>query len=92
MTTQMVLATAALEEQPIAPPYLGQGFESGQTQGADPRVEQGLRLPKIALPVEPMIPAIDVIEPLRPEAQEAPAAQPAQPAKVPASARSGPGA
>ena len=84
VTTQAILATAIQEEQPLPPPVLGQGFESGQTQGIDPRQEPGLKLPSIPLRVEPRIPAIDFIEPYRPEVVIPPAVEPARPAEVPA--------
>ena len=84
VTTQAILATATQEEQPLAPPVLGQGFESGQTQGIDPRQEPGLNLPPVPVRVEPRIPAIDFIEPYRPEVVIPPAVEPAQPAEVPA--------
>jgi hypothetical protein len=83
VTTQAILATATLEEQPIQPPVLGQGFESGQTQGIDPRSENAFTAPKVPVRIEPQIPAIDFIEPYRPALDQPPAAQPAQPAKTP---------
>jgi hypothetical protein len=84
VTTLSILATAALEEQPIQPPVLGQGFESGQTQGGDPQAEKGLNLPKALVPFEPKVPAFDYIEPYRAEPANPPAVQPAQPAEPPA--------
>ena len=84
VTTQAILATATLEEQPIQPPVLGQGFESGQTQGTDLRPENGLFAPKAPVPLEPQLPAIDFIEPFRPEPVNPPAAQPAEPVGPPA--------
>ena len=84
VTTQAILATALLEEQPIPPPFLGQGFESGQTQGGDPLAENGLNLPKVPVPLEPQIPPIDFVEPFRPAPVNPPAAQPGQPAERPA--------
>ena len=58
VTTQAILATATLEEQPIQPPVLGQGFESGQTQGTDLRPETGLLAPMAPVRFEPQVPAI----------------------------------
>ena len=84
VTTQAILATATLEEQPIQPPVLGQGFESGQTQGTDLRPENGLFTPKTPIPFEPQLPAIDFLEPFRPEPVNPPAAQPAEPVGPPA--------
>lgn len=82
VTTQAILNTATLEEQPLAPPVLGQGFESGQTQGLDPRIDGLFKAPQADVPLEPTIPAIDVIEPFQPAVVPAPAAQPAQPDDV----------
>ncbi len=83
VTTQAILVTAAVEQQPLAPPALGQGFESGQTQGVDPRTGELFKLPDAPVRVEPMAPAIDVIEPYRPAADQAPAALPVQPDEAP---------
>ena len=79
-TTLAVLATATAEEQPIGPPVLGQGFESGQTQGIEPRFQGPEMGGKAFVPLEPTLPAIDVIEPHRPELVIPPAGQPEQPA------------
>ena len=87
VTTQAILATATLEEQPIQPPVLGQGFESGQTQGTDLRPENGLLAPMAPVRFEPQVPATDFIEPFRPEPVNPPAAQPAEPVGPPAPAR-----
>jgi hypothetical protein len=84
VTTQAILAQATLEEQPIPPPVLGQGFESGQTQGVEPRPETGLLAPSIPVRLEPQFPPIDVIEPYLPEPVNTPAAQPTQPVEAPA--------
>ena len=84
VTTQAILATAALEEQPIQPPVLGQGFESGQTQGLEPDRLESL-LPKTTRePFDPQLPPVDFIEPFQPAAVEAPqSVEPIEPAPAP---------
>lgn len=86
VTTQAILNTATAEEQPLAPPVLGQGFESGQTQGLYPLLDGAGKAPQKAVPLEVQLPAIDYVEPLRPAIDQAPAAQPEEvpPAPVPA--------
>lgn len=80
VTTQAILATAALEEQPIQPPVLGQGFESGQTQGLGPDRLESL-LPKTTrVPFDPQLPPVDFIEPFQPAPVEVP--RPVEPAPV----------
>jgi hypothetical protein len=81
VTTQAILLTATLEEQPLQPPVLGQGFESGQTQGSLYPPENSLReLPRPA-PVKLQEPATDYVEPYEAVPPENPApAEPAQPA------------
>lgn len=79
VTTQAILATAAMEEQPLMPPVLGQGFESGQTQGLGSERQESL-LPKMArVPFDPQLPPVDYIEPFQPAPVEAP--QPGDPAE-----------
>ncbi len=77
--TQAILQQAILEEQPVGPPVLGQGFESPVGQGLEwnPAANPGALLPRIrqALP-----PATDIIQPLRPPAQDAP--QPLEPGET----------
>jgi hypothetical protein len=83
VTTQAILATAAQEEQPIGPPVLGQGFESGQTQGIDPAALAPPIVPNNPVPLKPQIPAVDFIEPVRPAPVNPPAGQPEQPEQQP---------
>jgi hypothetical protein len=87
VTAQQILATAALEEQPLPPPVLGQGFESGQTQGGvllPP--EEVLRAEPVPVRIRPQEPATDYVEPYE-VAPENPAPgrpdQPAAPANSP---------
>jgi hypothetical protein len=84
VTTQAILATAAQEEQPIGPPVLGQGFESGQTQGGDPQMLAPPIVPNNPVPLKPQIPAVDFVEPLRPAPVNPPPGQPEQPEQPPA--------
>ncbi len=64
VTTQAILATATLEEQPLQPPVLGQGFESGQTQGGLMlKAEELLRAPTPPISIKPAAPATDYVEP-----------------------------
>jgi hypothetical protein len=86
VTTQAILAQATLEEQPIPPPVLGQGFESGQTQGAELRPDKGLFAPTTPVPFEPQLPATDFIEPFRPAPVNPPVNPPADPVGPPAPA------
>lgn len=85
VTTQAILNTATLEEQPLQPPVLGQGFESGQTQGIEPRIPS-FQAPTAPVPLEPNLPATDYLEPIQPANEAPPAPQPAQPAEPPAPA------
>jgi hypothetical protein len=83
-TTQAILATATLEEQPLPPPFLGQGFESGQTQGFPPRMEIGVQGQSKPERNEAQVPATDHIEPFQPGPVEAVPGAPDQPAVPPA--------
>ncbi len=80
VTTQAILATAVLEEQPIQPPVLGQGFESGQTQGGTPAPETLFRGPVLPLPIQPQEPGTDYVEPYEAPPENPMPGEPAEPA------------
>ncbi len=85
VTSQAILATATLEEQPIGPPVLGQGFESPVGQGSESLL--GPVVPARSVPgwIELQLPQSDFIEPMEavpavPGPAAADAGQPAGPA------------
>ena len=80
VTTQAV-QTAVLEEQPLAPPQLGQGFESPVGQGSDVQLDKSLLRPSTRTLIEPALPATDFIEPLAPAPENPIPVEPAQPAQ-----------
>jgi hypothetical protein len=84
VTTQAILATALLEEQPLPPPVLGQGFESPVGQALESSPERGLPGHLIPARVKAEPPATDFIEPYLPVLEEnAPPAEPGQPVGPP---------
>ncbi len=84
VTTQAILATAALEEQPIMPPVLGQGFESGQTQGPGPERLESLLPKTVRVPFDPQLPPVDFIEPFQPAVEQTPrSVEPVEPPPAP---------
>jgi hypothetical protein len=83
--TQAILLTAMLEEQPIPPPALGQGFESPVGQGAESVPDGTVRGHLAPIPIKAEPPATDIIEPYQPADQEkAPPAEPGKPVDQPA--------
>jgi hypothetical protein len=83
--TQAILLMAMLEEQPIQPPVLGQGFESSVGQDVESVPDGAVRgqLMPTRIKVEP--PATDIIEPYQPaDEQKAPPAEPGTPVDQPA--------
>lgn len=63
-TEQAILATAALEEQPIGPPVLGQGFESPVGQGFESLFGPVLRGQQIKGWIDLELPGADYVEPI----------------------------
>jgi len=89
VTTQAILATATLEEQPLQPPVLGQGFESPAGQGSELLPESKLQKQAEPARIELQLPATDYIEPFQ-AAPDVPApGAPAQPVEPQAAAIAG---
>jgi hypothetical protein len=83
--TQAILLTAMLEEQPLLPPVLGQGFESPVGQGAEPVPDASAPGQLVPTRIKAEPPATDIIEPYQPAIDEkAPTAEPVPPGDQPA--------
>lgn len=81
-TAQAILATAALEEQPIGPPVLGQGFESPVGQGFESLFGPVLPARPVQGWIDLELPGADFVEPIdaAPVMPEPAAPMPDQPA------------
>ena len=84
VTTQAILATATLEEQPLQPPVLGQGFESPVGQSLEYPPGAILKAKETPTRIEMELFPGDYIEPMRATPEDANPAAPAQPAETPA--------
>ncbi len=64
VTTQAILATATLEEQPLGPPVLGQGFESPVGQGFESLFGPVLQARPAQGWIDLELPGADYVEPI----------------------------